>query len=122
MHQAAEARDSLLLDQMPSPTALIADGTAATPLVWHMSAVRHRPGYDAGPPSITEELAGALEAATYDVVLLTAADLPWVADGIRDDPDGRDDAFEVYRTLYPDAVVISGEDRLAQARAAVGPF
>lgn len=105
---------------MDTDTALIADGTPATPLVWHMSAVRHRPQYDAGPASITEELVAALEAAEYDLVLLTAPDLPWVADGIRDDPDGRDDAFELYRTLYPDAIVIAGDNRLGQAQSAVG--
>lgn len=120
MHQAAEARSALLLDLQSTPTALVADGTAATPLVWHMSAVRHRPGYDVGHASVTEELVAGVEAAEYDLVLLTAPDLPWVADGIRDDPQGRDDAFELYRTLYPTAVVITGESRLAQAQAAVG--
>lgn len=120
MHQAVEARSALLLDQLNTQTALIADGTAATPLVWHMSAVRHRPHYDAGPASITEDLVAAVEAAEYDLVLLTAPDLPWVADGIRDDPQGRDDAFELYRTLYPNAVVIAGDARLGQAQSAVG--
>lgn len=120
MHQASEARAGLLLDLEPSPTALIADGTAATPLVWHMSAVRHRRTYHAGPPEITEALVQAMESATYDVLLLTAPDIPWEADGIRDDPDGREDAFELYRSLYPQAVVVAGDARLQQAQAAVG--
>lgn len=120
MHRAASARTGLLLDQRPGFTSLIADGTAATPLVWHMSAVRHRPTYDGGPPEVTESLVAAMEADHYDVLLLTAPDIPWVADGIRDDPGGRDDAFEVYRTLHPEAVVIAGGDRLAQAQAVLG--
>ncbi len=122
MHQAEEARQALQLDLLPSPTALIADGTAATPLVWHMSAVRHRRAYDAGPPSIVEELVSAVESARYDLVLLMAPDLPWVADGVRDDPESRDDAFELYRTLYPEAVVIAGVDRVEQAQAVLGGF
>ena len=48
----------------------------------------------------------------YDLVLLMAPDIPWVADGIRDDPGGREMAFEEYRTLLPDAVVVEGPDRL----------
>ncbi|MEI2786466.1 MAG: AAA family ATPase [Candidatus Nanopelagicales bacterium] len=119
MHQGAQARAELLLDQTPPPTALIADGTAGTPLVWHMCAVRRRPHYDAGPPEVTEDLVTAVEKADYDVVFLTTPDLPWVADGIRDDPDGRDTAFEIYRTLYPKAVVIAGEQRLELAMAAL---
>ncbi len=119
MHQGAQARAELLLDQLPPPTALIADGTAGTPLVWHMCAVRRRPHYDAGPPEVTEDLVTAVEKADYDVVLLTRPDLSWVADGIRDDPDGRDVAFEIYQTLYPEAVVIAGEQRLEQAIAAL---
>ncbi len=119
MHQAAEAQTSLLLDQRQGATALIADGAAVTPLVWHMCAVRNRHGYDRGRPAITEELLEAVEKACYDVVLLTRPDIAWVPDGIRDDPDGREDAFAIYHTLYPDAVVISGEDRLRQAKAAI---
>jgi nicotinamide riboside kinase len=119
MHQAEEARQGLLLDLRTPPTALIADGTAATPLVWHMSAVRQRRSYDGGPPSIVEELLAAVEAIRYDVVLLMTPDLPWVPDGIRDDPDGRDQAFELYQTLYPEAVVVAGEDRFEQAQEAV---
>ena len=56
---------------------------------------------------------------TYDLLLLTAADIPWVPDGIRDDPDGRPAAFEEYRMLLPDAVVIEGPDRLAAAEEVV---
>ena len=33
----------------------MADGTAATPLVWHLCAVRSRPRYDAGDAEVTEE-------------------------------------------------------------------
>lgn len=120
MHVAEESRALLLLDQIVEPTALIADGTAATPLVWHMCAVRTRRHYDAGSPQITEELLGAVEQAAYDVIMVTRPDIPWVPDGIRDDPDGRDLAFETYLSLYPDAVVISGEDRLTQAISAIG--
>ena len=43
---------------------LLADGTAATPLVWHMCAVRSRPGYDAGDTTVTEELAAAVASAS----------------------------------------------------------
>lgn len=121
MHVAEESRGLLLLDQIDAPTALVADGTAATPLVWHMCAVRTRRHYDAGSPRITEELLEAVEQATYDLVLLTQPDIPWVADGIRDDPDGRDLAFQTYQTMYPRAVVIAGEDRLGQALSAIGP-
>lgn len=114
MHQAAEAAAEVVLQ---GEGILLADGSAATPLVWHMCAVRTRPGYDAGDATITEELLAAV--ADYDLVLITAPDLPWVADGIRDDPEGRDAAFQDYRTLFPDAVVIRGENRLEQALAAV---
>jgi len=119
LHQGAQARAELLLDQKPAPTALIADGTTGTPLVWHMCAIRSRPHYDAGPPQITEDLVTAVERAPYDVVFLTSPDLPWVPDGIRDDPQGRDAAFEIYQTLYPEAVLIAGERRLEQAVAAL---
>lgn len=119
MHQAEEARVSLILDQAPTATCVIADGTAATPLVWHMCAIKTRPHYNAGPPEVTEELLTAVERAEYDVVLLTAADLPWEPDGIRDDPDGRDDAFTIYQTLFPQAVVIAGDNRAQRAIEAV---
>lgn len=114
MHRAAEAAAEVVLQ---GAGILLADGNAATPLVWHMCAVRSRPEYDAGDVTVTEELLAAV--ADYDPVLITAPDLPWVPDGIRDDPEGRDAAFEHYRTLFPDAVVIRGEDRLQQALAAV---
>lgn len=116
MHRAAEAAAEVVLQ---GQGILLADGTAATPLVWHLCAVRSRPGYDAGSEGVTEELAAAVAEATYDLVLVTAPDLPWEPDGIRDDPDGRDAAFEQYLALFPAAVVIRGEDRLQQATAAV---
>lgn len=118
MHQAAEAAAEVVL-AATGPGILLADGTAATPLVWHLCAVRRRPGYDAGTAEVTEELVTAVEGAGYDLVLLAAPDLPWQPDGIRDDPDGREDAFGQYLTLYPHAVVIRGDDRLQQATRAV---
>lgn len=116
MHQAAEAAAEVVL---AGDGILLADGTTATPLVWHMCAVRARPHYDAGDAEVTERLAAAVTDADYDLVLITAPDLPWEADGVRDDPEGREAAFEQYRALFPDAVVISGEGRLQQATAAV---
>lgn len=115
LHRAAEERAALMLDLRSSPTALIADGSAGTPLVWHMCAVRHRPRYDAGPPDVTEQLVEAVEQSHYDLVFVTAPDIPWVADGIRDDPAGREEAFELYRALYPHGIEITGDDRLGQA-------
>ncbi len=119
MHQGAEAAAEVILRAEAPAGVLIADGCAATPLVWHMCAVRDRQGYDAGPEQVTEDLLAAVQAALYDLVLLTAPDIPWEADGIRDDPHGRSEAFERYRWLYPDAVVIAGPQRAADARRVV---
>lgn len=118
LHQGAEAAAEVVL-RAEGGGVLLADGTAATPLVWHLCAVRSRPHYGAGDAEVTEELAGAVAQTEYDLVLVTAPDLPWEPDGIRDDPAGRDAAFEQYCALFPDAVVIRGEDRLRQATAAV---
>jgi nicotinamide riboside kinase len=118
MHRAAEAAAEVVL-AAGGAGVLLADGTTATPLVWHLCAVRRRPGYDAGPPDLAEELVTPVEQAPYDLVLLTAPDLPWEPDGIRDDPQGRDEAFEQYCALYPQAVVIRGDQRLPQATRAV---
>ncbi|MEZ5158516.1 MAG: ATP-binding protein [Candidatus Nanopelagicales bacterium] len=119
MHRGAEAAAAVVLRSQPDPGVLLADGTSATPLVWHLGAVRDRPGYDAGPPEVAEQLLTEVQSATYDAVLLVAPDLPWRADGIRDDPDGRQAAFEQYQLLFPDAVVISGDNRDGQAGAVV---
>jgi nicotinamide riboside kinase len=118
LHLGAEAAADCVL-AASGGGILIADGTAVTPLVWHLCAVRRRPRYDAGPPEVVEELVTAVESAQYDLLLLTAPDLPWEPDGIRDDPDGRHEAFEQYLTLLPGAVVVSGEQRLQQATVAV---
>jgi nicotinamide riboside kinase len=88
-------------------------------LIWHVCAARARPRYDVGPPEATETLLAAVMDSEYDLVLLMAPDIPWVADGIRDDPDGRQEAFEEYRTLLPDAVVVEGPERLAMAEQVV---
>ena len=98
---------------------VLADGSCATPLIWHMGAVRRRPGYDAGTPDVTEQLLAAAESEDYDLVLLVAPDIPWEPDGVRDDPDGRDAAFGDYRSLLPEAVVVSGPDRCELARTHV---
>ena len=60
-----------------------------------------------------------MQAADYDAVLIVAPDIPWRADGIRDDPSGRQAAFEQYQVLFADSVVISGDDREGQATAVV---
>lgn len=118
LHHGAEAAAEVVLAARGGGV-LLADGTAATPLVWHLCAVRRRPGYDAGPPDVTETLVTLMEDHDYDLVLLVAPDLPWEPDGVRDDPEGREDAFAQYAALVPAAVVVSGQDRLAQAVAAV---
>lgn len=112
MHRAAEAAAQVVLAARSDTGVVIADGTCATPLVWHVCAARSRPGYEVGPAEVTEELLAAVADNNYDLVLLMAPDIPWVADGIRDDPGGREMAFEEYRTLLPDAVVVEGPDRL----------
>ena len=114
LHQSAEAAAAVILRAGGDGGLVVCDGTAATPAVWHICAVRNREGYDAGPAEITGRL---LQAAgqPYDLVFLLTPDLPWVDDGVRDDPEGREEAFDEYRRLYPDAVVISGEDRRDQA-------
>lgn len=119
MHRAAEAAAEVVLAASGPAGVLLVDGTAATPLVWHMCAVRDRPGYDAGPPQVTEQLVAAVQQADYDLVLITAPDIPWEADGVRDDPHGRERAFEVYRSLFPAAVVVSGPDRAESAERVV---
>jgi len=119
LHRGARAAAEVVLAARADGAVLICDGTCATPLVWHVCASRNRPGYELGPPEVTEELLAAVVEDTYDLLLLTAADIPWVPDGIRDDPDGRPAAFEEYRMLLPDAVVIEGPDRLAAAEEVV---
>ena len=89
MHRGAEAAAEVVLLTKPNPGVLLADGTSATPLVWHLGAVRDRPGYEAGPPEVAEQLLTEVQAADYDAVLIVAPDIPWRADGIRDDPSGR---------------------------------
>jgi nicotinamide riboside kinase len=119
LHQGAEAAAAVVLDAVAPGGILIADGSAATPLVWHLGAVRSRPRYEAGPQQVTEVLLDAAQDAAYDAVFITAPDLLWEADGVRDDPAGRDSAFEHYRMLFPQALVIRGDDRLEQAQAVV---
>jgi len=119
MHRGAEAAAEVVLLTKPNPGVLLADGTSATPLVWHLGAVRDRPGYEAGPPEVAEQLLTEVQAADYDLVLIVAPDIPWRADGIRDDPSGRQAAFEQYQVLFADSVVISGDDREGQATAVV---
>jgi nicotinamide riboside kinase len=119
LHRGAEAAAEAALRATDPDGVLLADGNAATPLVWHLCAIAARPGYDAGPPGVTEELVSAVESAHYDLVLVVAPDLPWAPDGIRDDPQGREVAFEQYRRLYPQAVVVDGREREDTARAVV---
>lgn len=119
LHRAALTAAEVVLAARADGGVVLADGTCATPLVWHVCAARSRPGYDVGPPEVTEELLAAVVEDAYDLVLLTAADIPWEADGIRDDPDGRQAAFEEYRMLMPDAVLIEGPQRLVTAKRVV---
>ncbi len=119
MHRGAETAAEVVLAARGDRGVVIADGTCATPLVWHVCAARSRPGYEVGPPEVTEDLLAAVTGTRYDLLLLMAPDLPWVADGIRDDPGGRETAFEEYRTLLPDAVVVEGPDRLEIAEGLV---
>ena len=119
MHRAAEAVAEVVLAARADGGVVLADGTCATPAVWHVCAARSRPGYEVGPAEVTEELLTAVADSNYDLVLLMAPDIPWVADGIRDDPEGREAAFEEYRLLVPDAVVIEGAERLETAERVV---
>jgi nicotinamide riboside kinase len=119
LHQGAEAAAEVVLRATDPDGVLLADGNAATPLVWHLCAIEARPGYVAGPPGVTDDLGSAVAAVDYDLVLLVAPDLPWEPDGIRDDPSGREAAFAHYRRLYPRAVVIDGRERERDARAVV---
>lgn len=114
MHQGAEAAAAVVMRAHSDAGVLLCDGSPATPAVWHICAMRSRSGYDGGDPDVTRELLDAA-AQPYDLVLLLAPDLPWEPDGVREDPEGRDDAFEEYRRLYPDAAIISGSDRIEPA-------
>lgn len=86
MHRGAQAAAGVGVEAQGGGV-LLTDGTAAT-LVWHLGAVQRRPGYGAGPSWVTEQLVEAVEAGEYDLLLLTALDLPWEPDGVRDDPRG----------------------------------
>lgn len=119
MHRGAMAAAEVVLAARADQGVVIADGTCATPLVWHLCAARARPGYDVGPPEVTEALLAAVTDEGYDLVLLMTPDIAWVPDGIRDDPDGRQVAFDQYQLLLPDAVVIEGPQRLERALAVV---
>lgn len=116
MYQAAEARAAVVLRTHDQRGVLLSDGSPSTPLVWHLRAMRSRPTYDAGPSEVAERLLTAVESAEYDLIMVTSPDIPFVADGIRDDPHGRQDAFEQYRMLFPDATIIAGDHREEQAR------
>lgn len=118
MHIGAEAQERTVLHARDGDV-LIADGTTATPAVWHLGAVANRPGYEAGPTEVTDELLASIDANAYDLILLLAPDLEWVADGVRDDPFGRDHAFALYQRLLPSAVVISGPARVTDAMRCV---
>lgn len=72
------------------------------------------------------EWVDALAASkTYDLYLLTAPDVPWIADRQRDPPDVRQDFFLSCKTLLEEKksrfVIISGDwsERFEQAIAAV---
>lgn len=119
MHQGAEAAAEVILRATHTDGVLLADGTTATPAVWHLCARRRRPGYDAGPPEVTERLLDLAGAAAYDLTLLMTPDIPWEPDGVRDDPRGRRAAFAEYQRLLPDAKVIGGAQRLPDAQAVV---
>ncbi len=119
LHQAAVLAAQTVVAARHPEGVVLADGSCATPLVWHMGAVRRRPGYDAGPAGVTEQLLAAVEEEDYDLVLLVAPDIPWEPDGVRDDPEGRDAAFQDYRTLLPHAVIVSGPERREVARTHV---
>ncbi len=119
MHRGAEAAANVVMRASQEPGVLLLDGTAMTPLVWHMCAMAARPGYDAGSSEVTEELLAAAQSDTYDRVLLLSPDLPWQADGVRDDPGGRRRAFAHYRSLLPQADIIEGADREQQAQGCV---
>lgn len=112
MHQGAQAAAEVVLRATSGGGVLLCDGTVATPAVWHLCACTARPGYDSGAESFTQTLLAAVDANAYDLTMLLAPDIPWEPDGIRDDPGGRDQAFERYRRLYPDAVVVAGPQRL----------
>lgn len=115
MHTAAESRACTVLRATRGEGVVLLDGTNATPAVWHICARARRPGYEAGPAQVRDRLLRAVQE--YDLLLLTAPDLPWVADGVRDDPSGREAAFGEYLRLCPDARVIRGDGRSEQARA-----
>ena len=72
-----------------------------------------------GTPCPGLPTAGAM--AVYDLTLLCAPDLPWRHDALREHPQpaARKRLFWLYRERLPDAVVISGTDRIGKAMAAV---
>lgn len=119
MYRAAQAAGDVVLDAAGQGGVLLCDGTAATPAVWHLCAIRRRPHYDAGPQQATHELLQLAVRTSFDLVLLLSPDVQWEADGIRDDPQGREEAFGQYQAIYPKAHVIAGPDRFDQARAAL---
>ncbi len=119
LHRAAVVAAQTVLAASHPAGVVLADGSCATPLIWHLGAVRRRPGYDAGTPEVTEELLAAVADEDYDLVLLVAPDIAWEPDGVRDDPDGREAAFQDYRALLPHAVVVSGTGRRDVAQAHV---
>lgn len=103
---------------------LVCDGTEMTPLVWHLAALRARPTYRGGDAAVVRLLTARLDPGRFALTLITAPDLPWAADGVRDDPDGRWPQFDLYRSLLsgcPVAVVGgAGDRRLRQARVELG--
>jgi len=68
-------------------------------------------------PTVVED---AFRASAYDLVFLCSPDLPWQPDPLREAPDedARQSLFHRYSALLPDAIVVSGPDRVAAALAA----
>ena len=67
-------------------------------------------------------ITAATQLHDYDLTLLCAPDLPWVSDPLREhpDPDMRTRLFDRYLEVMPEACVIAGDHRVAQALAIIG--
>lgn len=86
---------------------VVCDGTAITPAVWHRQALIERPGYEGGPPELGTAITDTAisDAASYDLTLLLAPDLPAEPDPLRDNPCGRADALLAHEQLLAEAGV-----------------
>lgn len=73
--------------------------------------------YGAVDPSVLE----ATRSRHYDTVLLCMPDLPWEPDPLREAPNFEDRMmlFGHYRTLFPKAYVVNGQDRVRQSLSIV---